>query len=217
MSEHKDIFQSLAAVMADVSAIGKNRKNQQQGFRFRGIDDVYNAVHPLLAKHGVFTTPEVLSERTEERTTGKGGNLIYRVLTIRYTFFAADGSYFCATVIGEAMDSGDKAANKAMAVAHKYALLQTLCIPTEDMADPDAETQPTSTPAAPPRKDASADERRALVGEIVEIFKAEAFTDEERKNLKTTLAGIKTNPELKKYRDSLQARVDAAEAPQDIF
>lgn len=142
-----DIYASMAGIMTDIDAIGKNQKNQQQGFKFRGIDDVYNAVHPILAKHGVFTVPTLLSERTEERTTNRGGNLIYRILTMRYTFFASDGSHVDSVVIGEGMDSGDKAGNKAMAVAHKYALLQALCIPTEDMVDPDSETQDPSRKA----------------------------------------------------------------------
>jgi hypothetical protein len=140
------IFEAMAEVMRDVDAIGKNQKNQQQGFKFRGIDDVYNAVHPILAKHGVFTVPTVLAERTEERQTRNGGNLIYRILTLKYTFFAADGSSVEAVVIGEGMDSGDKAANKGMAIAHKYALLQTLCIPTEDMIDPDSQVPEQSVP-----------------------------------------------------------------------
>jgi len=140
------IFEAMAEVMRDVDAIGKNQKNQQQGFKFRGIDDVYNAVHPIFAKHGVFTAPTVLAERVEERQTKSGGNLIYRILTIKYTFFASDGSSFETTVVGEGMDSGDKGANKAMAVAHKYALLQTLCIPTEDMIDPDSQVPEQSVP-----------------------------------------------------------------------
>lgn len=135
-----DIYSSMACIMADIDAVGKNQKNQQQGFKFRGIDDIYNAVHPILAKHGVFTVPTVLSERSEERTTTRGGNLIYRILTMKYTFFASDGSSVDSVVIGEGMDSGDKAANKAMSVAHKYALLQALCIPTEEMVDPDKES-----------------------------------------------------------------------------
>jgi hypothetical protein len=145
-----NIHQSLTAILSEVDAIGKNRKNTQQNFMFRGIDDVYNTIHPILAKHGVFTVPTVISERSEERQSKTGGNLIYRILTVRYTFYAADGSCVEAVVIGEGMDSGDKAANKAMAVAHKYALLQVLCIPTEDMIDPDSES-PEATTKAPQR------------------------------------------------------------------
>ncbi|ADY13660.1 ERF family protein [Sphaerochaeta globosa] len=139
-----NIYMAMAEVMRDVEAIGKDQKNQQQGFKFRGIDDVYNAVHPIFAKHGVFTVPTLLAERTEERQTRNGGNLIYRILTMKYTFYASDGSNVEAVVVGEGMDSGDKGANKGMAIAHKYALLQTLCIPTEDMVDPDSESQDPS-------------------------------------------------------------------------
>ena len=76
------IHEKIIAVMADSDAISKDRRNQQQGFNFRGIDDVYNALHPLLAKHGVFSATKVLSERAEERQTKSGGNLIYRILKL---------------------------------------------------------------------------------------------------------------------------------------
>lgn len=131
------IHEALSEIMAEVPAIEKDRRNQQQGYQFRGIDDVYSAVHPLFVKHGVFSVPTVLEERSEERTTKNGSALIYRILRIKYDFFAKDGSSVSATVIGEGMDSGDKASNKAMAVAHKYAILQILSIPTEDEKDPE--------------------------------------------------------------------------------
>lgn len=131
------IHQALVAVMRDLDAIGKDRRNAAQGYSFRGIDDVYNMLHPVLAKHGVFTIPTVVEERTEERTNQKGTVLIYRVMKIRYDFVAADGSSISATVIGEGMDSGDKAANKAMSVAQKYAFIQVLAIPTEESKDPE--------------------------------------------------------------------------------
>lgn len=135
-----EIYARIAAVLADADAIGKDRTNTQQGFKFRGIDDVYNALHPILAKHQVFSTTEVLEDRTEERTTKSGAALIYRILKVRFTFYTIDGSSVSEIVIGEGMDSGDKASNKAMAIAHKYALLQLLAIPTEDQKDPDAES-----------------------------------------------------------------------------
>lgn len=133
------IFAAMAGVMADMEAIGKEQKNQSQGFKYRGIDQVYNALHPLLAKHKVFTTPEVLEKAREERTNKNGTVLAFVSLRMKYTFWCEDGSSVSCVVEGEGMDSGDKASNKAMAIAHKYALLQTFCIPTEDMSDPDAE------------------------------------------------------------------------------
>jgi hypothetical protein len=131
------IYSKISAVLSNINAIGKNNKNTQQNYKFRGIDDVYNELHSLFATHGIFTVPKVLEERTEEKTTKSGTNLIYRVLKIKYTFYAEDGSSVAAIVVGEGMDSGDKASNKAMAVAHKYALTQVFCIPTEEQKDPE--------------------------------------------------------------------------------
>lgn len=130
--------------MQEGYSITKSKRNQQQGFMYRGIDDVMNTFQPLLAKYKIFVVPEVLTEYREERTTGKGATLIYSVLKVKYNFYAEDGSSISAVVIGEGMDSGDKASNKAMAVAMKYAMFQTFCIPTEEMVDPDSETPPPS-------------------------------------------------------------------------
>ena len=132
------IFKKIIEVMADINAIGKDRRNQQQGFQFRGIDDVMNELHGSLAKCGVFVLPTVLEET---RTTGKtknGGDMFYTRLKINFGFYAEDGSHVDAVVIGEAMDTGDKASNKALSIGLKYAMLQVFCIPTEDEKDPDA-------------------------------------------------------------------------------
>ena len=136
------IHQAMAAILAEIPSIGKDNRNKDQGFQYRGIDDVYNALHPLLARHKVFMAPTVLSRTSEDRTTAKGGVMQCVTLSVEYRFFHADGSFVSCTVMGEGRDISDKATNKAMASAHKYALLQTFCIPTEDIGqdDPDAET-----------------------------------------------------------------------------
>ena len=140
----KNIYETIIAVMGEIGAIGKEKKNIQQNFMYRGIDDVMNALNPSFIKHKLFMVPEVLEQRREERQTAKGGNLIYSVCRVRYTFYAEDGSTINAEVVGEAMDSGDKASNKAMAAAFKYACFQVFCIPTEEMKDPDADTNEPS-------------------------------------------------------------------------
>ena len=145
-----NIYQSIAAIMSEGYAIGKDKRNPQQGFSYRGIDDVMNVFQPLMAKHGVFVVPEVLEASREDRQTSKGTSLIYSVLTIRYTFYAADGTSVSAVVIGEGMDSGDKASNKALSAGMKYALFQTFCVPTEELVDPDSETPEPSKPAKKP-------------------------------------------------------------------
>lgn len=142
------IYESISKCMEDVGAISKGSKNQKQGYMYRGIDEVYNALQPALIKNHVFVVPEVLDQYREERKGSSGGNLIYSILKVKYTFYAEDGSFVCATVTGEGMDSGDKASNKAMSAAFKYACFQILCIPTDEMKDPDAETPPASLPSA---------------------------------------------------------------------
>lgn len=136
----KNIYETIDAVMSEIGAVGKTSRNTQQGFMFRGIDAVMNAINPALVKHHLFIVPEVLEQRREERTTSKGNTLIYSIVTVKYTFYAEDGSSVSAVVIGEGMDSGDKATNKAMSIAFKYACFQVFCIPTEEMVDPDQDS-----------------------------------------------------------------------------
>lgn len=132
-----NIYESINAVMKDCGFIAKNDRNEQQKYKFRGIDAVMNALNPALIKNKVFVVPEVLDQHREERTSSKGGLLIYSIIKVKYTFYAEDGSSVSAVVTGEGMDSGDKASNKAMSAAFKYACFQTFCIPTEEMKDAD--------------------------------------------------------------------------------
>lgn len=136
-----NIFQAIPAVMADIKAIAKNNQNTMQHYKFRGIDDMYNELHDVLAKHGVFTVPEVLEDREVYGESRSGSVMVTRVLKVKYTIYASDGSFITAVIQGEAMDSSDKASNKAIAAAHKYLLIQLFAIPTEDnAADADMES-----------------------------------------------------------------------------
>lgn len=141
------IYAAINAVMSEVGAIRKESKNKSQGFLYRGIDDVMNALNPSFIKNKIFTVPEVMDQRREERKTSNGGNLIYSICKVQFTFYADDGSSVKAITVGEGMDSGDKATNKAMSIAFKYACFQLFCIPTEEMeagdsrpVDPDGES-----------------------------------------------------------------------------
>ena len=134
------IFQLIPAIMGEIDAVEKNKKNKIQGFMYRGIDDVMNAINPALVKYKVFIVPEVIEQSREERQTNKGANLIYSICKMKFKFCAEDGSCVEAITIGEGMDSGDKATNKAMAIAFKYACFQIFCIPTEEMKDPDSDS-----------------------------------------------------------------------------
>lgn len=145
------IYTKMNAVMKDIGAIGKDQKNTVQGFKFRGIDQFVNALHPALTRHGVFMTTEVLSfaDKLQEvtRSSGKAGIDKHVSITMKYTFHAEDGSSVSSSVPAEGLDSGDKATNKALSAALKYALIQTFSVPTEDMAEADLESPELGTPA----------------------------------------------------------------------
>lgn len=137
------VYGAIAAVQSALAKVGiqKARKNLQQGYAFRGIDDVYAAIAPLLAEHGLCIIPRVLSRTCSERQTQRGGALFYTAVHVEYTIAAVkDGSTVTACLFGEAMDSGDKSTNKALSAAYKYLCLQLFCIPTEGDNDADAST-----------------------------------------------------------------------------
>lgn len=153
-----EIYSAIAEIMRAVGDIPKGDRNQSQGYDYRGIDRVYNACHPIFSLHGVFQTSTILDAqhdiRDETSANGKPRKSIHTIIRMRYTFFARDGSNVSTEVVGEGVDyGGDKASNKAMSIASKYALLQLLMIPTA-MADPekDEETTPmASGPSVPTR------------------------------------------------------------------
>ena len=163
-----NIYEAISRCMEEIGAVGKDAENEQQHFKYRGIDAVMNAINPVLTKNHVFIVPEVLEQRREERTKKSGGALIYSICRIKYTFYAEDGSFIEAVTVGEGMDSGDKATNKAMAIAFKYACFQVFCIPTEEMKDPDGEIPEPVTPE-PQFMPATAEQLRKI-NEFVDAY-----------------------------------------------
>ena len=134
------IAQALNEIMKAVGAIAKTDRNNAQGFNFRGIDSVVNAVSPQLQKFGVIVVPTVEEYDYASVEIGKNRTVMGHVkVKVTYTFIGANGDAIKATVVGEAMDSGDKATAKAMSVAFRTALLQSLSLPTDDI-DPDAQS-----------------------------------------------------------------------------
>jgi len=143
MSSTPHVYAAIASVMARLAEAGisKERKNEQQGYKFRGIDDVYNALAPILSGAGLCILPFVKERTVTERATKSGGALFYVCVHVDFALVAAaDGSSHTISVVGEAMDSADKATNKAMSAAYKYACLQAFCIPTEGDNDADSTT-----------------------------------------------------------------------------
>lgn len=203
------IYKAIPAIMAEIDAIGKNRKNEQQGYKFRGIDDVYNEAHPLFVKHRVFTVPRVLEKQYDTVVTAKGTNLFYSRLTIQYLFCAEDGSSVEAIVIGEGMDSGDKASNKAMAVAHKYAIIQILAIPTEEPKDPENDSHETVARKLPvemvdPPKEEHSEARKQLLDRLATLG---PFLTEDEKNTMRNDVKLLDTAALANYVQGWEARL----------
>lgn len=143
--ENKKVYAAISGVAAALAEQGI-RKERKQGsqvtYAFRGIDDIYNALAPELVKNKLLILPRYTERTCVERTSKNGGALFYITVRGDFDFVSTeDGSVHTVTTYGEAMDSGDKATNKAMSIAYKYAAFQAFCIPTEETAiDADAET-----------------------------------------------------------------------------
>jgi len=213
MSDNKKIFLQIQKIMDEIAAIGKTHKNQQQGFSFRGIDDFYNMLHPLFAKHGVFCVPEIQEITREERTSKNGGAMTSTVVQMKYTFYADDGSSFWAKTAGEAVDSGDKSVTKAMAIAHKYALMQTFVIPTQEEKDPDFqahELAPRAAPIKPVIQEKQLTGRDAVGADIMRLRVELKMSNEDvlqwAKNMtgKETLKAL-SDKQIEELRDQMQA------------
>jgi len=131
------IFSKLLDIKKDIGAIGKDQTNTGLMFKFRGIDQFVNSLHPILNKHGVGIITKVL-QNSEDYKESKNGRMSKNVrLVMEYTFFAEDGSTVSCQMPSEGVDTSDKATNKALSAALKYCLIQTFCVPTEDMAEAD--------------------------------------------------------------------------------
>lgn len=139
-----NVYKAISAVQGELAKIGIAKDRQADGvgasYKFRGIDDVYAALSPLLAENGLVIIPRVLSRELTERQTKNGGVLHYVALRVEFDLVSAeDGSTHTAATFGEAMDSSDKATNKAMSAAYKYMAFLTFGIPTDGDNDADAQ------------------------------------------------------------------------------
>jgi len=136
----KAVYKAINAVQIALAKSGISKDRQAQTYKFRGIDDVYNAISPLLGEHGLCILPRMIRRECQERQTAKGSAIFYVIVEAEFDFVAAeDGSVHVVRTFGEAMDMSDKATNKAMSAAYKYAAMQAFAIPTE--GDNDTENQ----------------------------------------------------------------------------
>lgn len=214
------VYAAIAAVSKELAQAGiaKTRKNAQQGYQFRGIDEVLDALGPVLPKHGLVILPRVVSREMTERESKSGGTLFSVIVAAEFDFVAvADGSTHTVRTYGEAMDSADKATNKAMSAAYKYAAFQAFCIPTEGDNDADAHTPEPGKRIEQPAHDAG-DGRQGssrLISDpqrkrFYAIAKSHGWRDDEIKTLLKDTCGVERTDEipLAQY-DKLVARLEA--------
>jgi hypothetical protein len=162
------VYKAINMVQAGLvkEGIAKDRKcTQGAAFNFRGIDDVYNVLSGLLVESNLVILPRMLAHVHTERTSGKGNPLFHTTVEMEYDFVSTvDGSkHVVGPVLGEAMDSGDKSAGKAMSYAYKAMAFQAFAIPTEGDNDPDNqahELQPQKKAAQTPGGNASTESNR---------------------------------------------------------
>ena len=148
MTNQPHVYKAINAVQTELAKIGiskSSRNNQGAGYNFRGIDAVYNVLSSIMAQNGLCIIPRMLNRTCEERQSKSGGALFYVTVEAEFDLVSSiDGSKHTARTFGEAMDSGDKATNKAMSAAYKYMAFQTFAIPTEGDNDADAHTHEVS-------------------------------------------------------------------------
>lgn len=127
------IHESINEIMNELKAVKKNGKGKD--YSYRGLDDIMNALKPLLVKNKVIIVPSVISKDREIKVTNKGTEMYVTVVEVEYTLIADDDSFLKVKSYGEAMDCGDKSMTKALSNAFKSALIETFCIPTQDVND----------------------------------------------------------------------------------
>ena len=152
MTNQFHVYKAINAVQTELAKIGiskSSRNNQGAGYNFRGIDAVYNVLSSIMANNELCIIPRMLSRSCEERQSKSGGALFYVTVEAEFDLVSSvDGSKHTARTFGEAMDSGDKATNKAMSAAYKYMAFQTFAIPTEGDNDADASTHEVKSKSA---------------------------------------------------------------------
>lgn len=178
--EVKKVYKAINDITGELAkvGIGKDKTASTGGggnYKFRGIDDVYNALSELLAKYNLCIIPRVLNRELAERTSSKGNALFYVVVDVEYDLVSAnDGSIHTARIVGEAMDSGDKATNKALSAAYKYLCFQTFCIPIEG----DSETDDYKIKPFSGKKNMSSPKMKKLWSEIKEDIEGSTSIEE---------------------------------------
>lgn len=216
------IYQLIPKAMKEIGAIGKNGTNAHQKYKFRSIDDMYNKIQPVLADLGICFIPQILDTK-EESFDNKNNTRSIRVkLRVKYTIYADDSSSIESITEGEAIDTSDKATNKALTAAFKYMLIQVFCIAIEGDDDADAsspeigrakprQTQNQPTTAKPePKKEVKLEDYVVPFGK----FKGQKFSSLDIFELNNYVEWVidKANHDGKTIQGQVKDFIDHAEA-----
>lgn len=143
----KDIHHAINEVYKRIGYVAKKGKvdmGNNRSYKFAGEAEFIAAIRPEMAELGIYQQPLhveiVTNERIESEKEWNGKitkSYQHRaVIKTVYRFIHKDSATWVeVTAIGEGMDTGDKAFNKAMTGANKYAVRQLFMIETGD--DPD--------------------------------------------------------------------------------
>lgn len=143
MSDYKDLnlYQKLLKITEEIGKIEKTGKNSMQGYAFIEQANVVAELRPQLSKYGVFIIPETISRTVERFENKKGTITVHSNVKSRYTVINADNpeeKFVSEWDAGEALDTSDKATNKATTASHKYYLMKLFNISDKDDADKDS-------------------------------------------------------------------------------
>ena len=220
------IYEKIPKIMQKLGAIGKERMNDFHHYKFRGIDDIVNAINPIFIEEEVSPPkPVVLGADINFVKSKKGEPMVHAVVTVEYTLIAKDGSQDVASTVGEGADQSDKAVNKAMTSALKNYYNQRFCIPTAENQDSENDDPqmgngngngtkpPPAEKKASPKQDGDA-MKADVKKEIAQIMLAAinnqpAFNEVDKQKVRAAMGTISSLAGLVALKESCQRRLQA--------
>lgn len=173
--QDKTLIQKIAAITGELGAINKERKkNSALSYGYQSIDDVVNALNPLLAKYEIAIFEEIISLETSDVSIGTKQAVRANV---QIAYHVTDGKTTIVTH-GAAIkiDYSDKSVTQAMSMAYKYAMIRLFAIRTNDTLDPDEFTSEHYVPVSQMAKEKQETKRTQTAEEKLAIFQSHVLS-----------------------------------------
>jgi hypothetical protein len=171
----RTIFATMMKVQSDLARTGisKDQKNSQQGWKFRGIDAVLNALSGVLAENKALIIPDVIDKQKLDSPKGS-----HWLVTVNWMMLDKYGDSLVSRHCGEAIDYGDKGLNKAITSSYKYFLFSAFCIPliAQEFGDADEASPGEEEEEQKPQKSSrkSVPKKKASVKKLAVVDKKPA-------------------------------------------